>query len=105
MDMLEAREEYIQARRLAQKEIRELRAVGKETVPEVLEEIIGENYTGSIIDLGVVNVATDRIVGTKTAGRITAFSPSFMPNIFRGYPEKKLIISSMSSLSAYMDAS
>ena len=27
MDMLEAREEYIQARRLAQKEIRELRAV------------------------------------------------------------------------------
>lgn len=79
MDMLEAREEYIQARRLAQKEIRELRAVGKETVPEVLEEIIGENYTGSIIELGVVNVATDRIVGTKTAGRITAFSPSFMP--------------------------
>ena len=79
MDMLEAREEYIQARRLAQKEIRELRAVGKDTTPAVLEEIIGENYTGSIIELGVVNVATERIVGTKTAGRITAFSPSFMP--------------------------
>lgn len=79
MDMLEAREEYIQARRLAQKEIRELRAVGKDTTPAVLEEIIGENYTGSIIELGVVNVAAERIVGTKTAGRITAFSPSFMP--------------------------
>ena len=79
MDLLEAREEYIKARRLAQKEIRELRAVGKVTEPAVLEDIIGENYTGSTIDLGVMNVATERIVGTKTAGRITAFSPGFMP--------------------------
>lgn len=79
MDLLEAREEYIKARRLAQKEIRELRAVGKATEPAVLEDIIGENYTGSTIELGVVNVAAERIVGTKTAGRITAFSPGFMP--------------------------
>lgn len=79
MDMLEAREEYIKARRLAYKEIREMRAVGKATEPAVLDDILGENYTGSTVDLGIVNVAADRIVGTKTAGRVAAFSPNFMP--------------------------
>lgn len=79
MDILEAREEYIKARRLAYKEIREMRAVGKDTEPAVLDDILGENYTGSTVDLGIVNVAADRIVGTKSAGRVAAFSPNFMP--------------------------
>lgn len=79
MDFLEAREEYIKARRLAQKEVRELRFQGRETAPAVLDDILGENYTATTQELGVVNIPVDRIVGTKTAGRISAFSAGFLP--------------------------
>ena len=81
MDLLEAREEYQKARRRAQKEIRELRMQGKRTVPAVLDNIIGENYTGTVQHIGIVNIPMDRVVGTKTAGRTTAFSPNFMPTL------------------------
>ena len=79
MDLLEAREEYVKARRLGQKEVRELRSQGRETAPAVLEDIIGENYTGTTQEIGIVNIPVERIVGTKTAGRTTAFSAGFLP--------------------------
>ncbi len=79
MDFLEAREEYLKARRLAQKEVRELRSQGRETTPVVLDEIIGENFTGTVQEIGIVNIPVERIVGTKTAGRISAFSAGFLP--------------------------
>ena len=79
MDLLEAREEYLKARRLAQKEIRELRSQGRETEPAVLDDILGQSYTTTTQELGVVNIPARRIVGTKTAGRISAFSPGFLP--------------------------
>ena len=79
MNILEAREEYLRARRLAQKEIRELNMQGKETGPAVLDAIIGENNALSAQEIGVVNIPVERIVGTKTAGRVAAFSPGFMP--------------------------
>jgi len=79
MDLLEAREEYLKARRLAQKEIRELRSQGRNTEPAVLDDILGETYTATVQKIGVVNIPARRIVGTKTAGRISAFSPGFLP--------------------------
>ena len=79
MDILEAREEYLKARRLAQKEIRELSLQGKATEPAVLDLILGENVAVSAQEIGIVNIPIDRIVGTKTAGRVGAFSPGFMP--------------------------
>ena len=79
MDLLEAREEYLKARRLAQKEVRELRSQGRETEPAVLDDILGPTYTATTQDVGVVNIPVERIVGTKTAGRISAFSPGFLP--------------------------
>lgn len=79
MDILEAREEYLRARRLAQKEIRELNMQGKDTEPAVLDVIIGENYAVSAQEVGLVNIPVERIVGTKTVGRIGAFSPGFLP--------------------------
>ena len=42
MDLLEAREEYIKAKRLGQKEIKELRLQEKDEEPQVLDELIGE---------------------------------------------------------------
>lgn len=79
MNLLEAREEYIKARRLAQKEVRELRSQDRETAPAVLDDILGENYAGTTQELGVVNIPVDQIVGTKTAGRVTVFSAGFLP--------------------------
>ena len=79
MDLLEAREEYLKARRLAQKEVRELRSQGRETEPAVLDDILGQTYTATTQELGIVNIPSRRIVGTKTAGRISAFSPGFLP--------------------------
>ncbi len=79
MDLLEAREEYQKARRLAQKEIRELRSQGRETEPAVLDDILGPTYTATTQQIGIVNIPSRRIVGTKTAGRISAFSPGFLP--------------------------
>ena len=79
MDVLEAREEYIKARRMASKELREYRMQGKETELAVLDSIIGEVHTLPTVEIGLVNVPIERIKGTKTAGRITAFSPTFLP--------------------------
>ena len=79
MDLLEAREEYIKARRLGQKEVRELRSQGVETAPKVLEDILGENYAAGCQEMGVLEIPAERIVGTTTAGRIAAFSASFLP--------------------------
>ena len=79
VNLLESREEYIKARRMAQKEVRELKVQGKETEPAVLDEILGENYTGAVQEVGLVNIPAERIVGTKTAGRISAFSAGFGP--------------------------
>ncbi len=79
MDLLEAREEYIKARRLGQKEVREMRLQGRETAPAVLDDILDENHTGATQEVGFLNIPIDRIVGTKTAGRITAFSAGFLP--------------------------
>lgn len=71
--------EYAQALRKGQKESRELAALGKRAHPLVLDEILPESYPGVVVDVGLLEIPAERIVGTKTAGRITAFSPSFRP--------------------------
>ena len=79
MDLLEAREEYLKAKRMGQKEVKELHVQDKNEEPLVLDEIIGENFTLSTQDIGYVNIPVERIVGTKSAGRISAFSAGFYP--------------------------
>ena len=74
-----AMEEYAHALRLAQKEYRELQAAGKYPHPAVLDELLSENGTETVISIGLVDIPSERIIGTKSAGRITAFTPSFRP--------------------------
>ena len=74
-----AMEEYAQALKKGQRESRELSAMGKRAHPLVLDEILPENYPGAVVDVGLLEIPAERIVGTKSAGRITAFSPSFRP--------------------------
>ncbi len=74
-----ALDEYSQALRLGQKEYRDLLMAGKEPHPAVLDEILPELSTETVLNIGLVDIPTQRIVGTKTAGRITAFTASFRP--------------------------
>ena len=74
-----ALDEYSQALRLGQKEYRELVMAGRRPHPAVLDEILPENSTETVVDVGLVDIPAERIVGTKSAGRITAFTASFRP--------------------------
>ena len=79
MDRLEASQEYARALRMGQKEVKELAQKNLPVAPAVLEEILGIAPTEQVLDIGFAEIPAERIVGTKTAGRITAFSPSFLP--------------------------
>lgn len=75
----DAIDEYSQALKKGLKESRELSAAGKRAHPLVLDEILPENYPGVVQDIGLLEIPSERIIGTKTAGRVSAFSPSFRP--------------------------
>ena len=79
MSLQAAKDEYVLALRNGQKEYRELVSAGKNPHPQVLEEILPEVDGMTITDIGLVEVPAQRIVGTKSAGRITAFTPTFRP--------------------------
>ena len=74
-----ATDEYIQALKAGQKEYKELTAAGKPAHPAVLDELLPENTAETVVDVGLIEIPAERIVGTKSAGRITAFTPTFKP--------------------------
>ena len=74
-----ALEEYTLALKQGQKEYRERILAGKPPHPAVLDELLPDTAGASVVDVGLVEIPAQRIVGTKSAGRITAFSPSFQP--------------------------
>ena len=79
MNMQSAVDEYALALRAGQKEYKDLVAAGLPPHPAVLDEILPENSTQTVVEVGLVEIPSERIVGTKSAGRITAFTPSFRP--------------------------
>ena len=79
MNLQQATQEYVRALHKGQKEYRELLMAGKNTHPAVLEELLPELGSAAVQDVGLVEIPAERIVGTKTARRITAFTPSFAP--------------------------
>ena len=80
MSRQEAVAEYIRAQKMAQKEYRERIAAGKNPYPAVLDEILPDGVTPDTVkDIGVVEIPAERIVGVKSAGRIAAFTASFLP--------------------------
>ena len=79
MDFLEAKEEYTAALRHGQKEYKEMLAAGKSPHPAVLDDLLDESVANVMQDIGLVEIPAERIVGTRSAGRITTFSPSFLP--------------------------
>ena len=75
----EAMEHYAKATRLASKEVKERTAAGKSAYPQVLDDIVPSFESDIYQDVGLVEIPAERIIGTKSAGRITAFSASFLP--------------------------
>ena len=74
-----ATEEFIQALKLGQKEYKEASAAGKQLHPQVLDELLSDDIAESVIDVGLVDIPAERIVGVKASGRVTAFSATFRP--------------------------
>ena len=72
-------DEYAQALRAGQKEYRELVMADKNPHPAVLDELLPEISTETVVDVGLVDIPAERIIGTKSAGRITAFTATFRP--------------------------
>ena len=79
MYLMEAREEYTQALRAGLKEQKELYGKGADPNPAVLEKLITEADVDAAVNIGLVEIPAELIVGTKTAGRIAAFTPGFLP--------------------------
>ena len=79
MSVQEALEEYSQALKQGQKEYRELVMAGRHAHPLVLDDILPENNDYPALELGLVEIPAERIVGVKSTGRVTAFTASFRP--------------------------
>jgi len=75
----EAKEEYARALRAGQKEAKELLAAGKNPNPAVLDDILPPKTLDTYQEVGLLEIPIRLIVGTKSAGRISAFSASFLP--------------------------
>ncbi|MBQ3286059.1 MAG: BMP family ABC transporter substrate-binding protein [Ruminococcus sp.] len=70
---------YKEALKLGQKEVRARAAKNENTGLAVLDELIPPEQALSGVSLGVIQIPMWFIVGTKTAGRVNAFAPNFMP--------------------------
>ncbi|MGM9660578.1 MAG: BMP family ABC transporter substrate-binding protein [Faecousia sp.] len=79
MNAQTAMDEYQLALRAGQKEYKDLIAAGRPPHPAVLDELLPDNAAETVVEVGLVEIPSERIVGTKSAGRITAFTPSFRP--------------------------
>ena len=75
----EAREEYLQALRLGQRELKTLTAAGKNAYPEVLDELLKDMKTETVVEVGLVEIPMDQVVGIRSAGRTKAFTAGFRP--------------------------
>jgi len=79
MISMEAAEEYGLAVKQGQKESKELTAAGLCPYPAVLDELLGTSACDTAIEVGLIEIPAERIVGTKSAGRTNSFSASFLP--------------------------
>ena len=76
--------EYNRARKMGEKEYKRLVARGLSPFVPALERILPDLNTRPQLPLGVMEIPLDMIAGTVTAGRVDAFSPSFLPLIREG---------------------
>ena len=76
---MSAENEYREALRMGQREASAAPAKKESATMPVLDDIIPTEKSSSGIHLGIEQIPVNLIVGTKTEGRVNAFSPGFMP--------------------------
>lgn len=74
-----AREDYLKAYRMGKKDYQARMLRGEKPTLEVLDDILPGVGSYHEVPLGVVQIPTDQIVGTKTDGRSNSFAGNFMP--------------------------
>ena len=79
INLSEAEEHYLRALKSGQKEHRKHIHSGQSAYLPVLDEILLNYTTTGEINLGMIEIPMDKIVGTKTKGRTNAFAANFMP--------------------------
>ncbi len=79
MSRTEAIEAYRAAHKKALKTYREDAERSRWPYPQVLDDVLDGGSVAGRIELGVINVPVERIVGTVSAGRTSVFSRDFMP--------------------------
>ncbi len=79
MSHQEAAAQYAGALKRGRKAYKEAVVQGRYPYPQVLDEIITDYMVAGQIELGVMEVPTEQIIGTKTAGRRSAFTSEFLP--------------------------
>lgn len=70
---------YKEALKLGQKEKRHLVSLGKYPYLPVLDDMMSKERLNSGVKLGLMQIPSEFIVGTKTTGRTNAFAANFMP--------------------------
>ena len=79
MSRQEAVELYPEALKNGQKSYKKAVVQGRYPYLQVLDEILDDTMAAGQINLGVLNIPMEHIVGTKTQGRRNAFAADFMP--------------------------
>ncbi len=79
MSRQEAVNQYIRAQKAGQKYYNDCAARGQYPYVQVLTDVFSEYMAASHVNVGVVEIPSELIIGTTTAGRKNAFAGNFMP--------------------------
>ncbi len=79
-----AKEDYVKAYKLGKKDYVARMLRGEKPTLQVLDDIMPEKGSYSEEPLGLVQIPTEQLVGTKTVGRSNSFAGNFMPILDSG---------------------
>ncbi|MCM1190566.1 MAG: BMP family ABC transporter substrate-binding protein [bacterium] len=74
-----ARADYLKAYKMGKKDYQARMLKGEKPTLQVLDDILPAQGSYYEVHLGIVQIPTDQIVGTKTDGRSNSFAGNFMP--------------------------
>ena len=79
MSRQEAVEQYARALKQGRRQYKDCVLHARYPYPQVLDEILDNASLAGQVDMGVLEIPTELVIGTKTAGRRSAFASDFMP--------------------------
>lgn len=79
MSRAEAVEQYQKALKEGQKYYKYAVSRGGYPYPVVLDDILDERTVSGRVNIGLVDIPSELVIGTKTAGRVSALAGNFMP--------------------------